>query len=224
MRTEVVAFDMDGVLVDPTETFRRALIETVEHFAGLRMTQDDIARIKNEGGYNNDHDIAVRAIRSAGATADPDEVFAYGEALYWGCDGDGLIRNERWLAEPGLLERVGSGRRLAIFTGRGAATARHTLDRFCPQVLFEPVVTNELVERPKPAPDGLLQVRGDLPGASVVFIGDNVDDCRSAAAAGVRFLGVASPAAPRHEETVALFRRLGAEAVLTSVNEIEAHL
>ncbi len=224
MRTEVVAFDMDGVLVDPTETFRKALIETVEHFSGVRMTQDEIVKIKNEGGYNNDHDIAVMAIRAAGMPADPDEVFAYGKALYWGRDGDGLISNERWLAAPGLLERVASGRGLAIFTGRGAATARHTLDRFCPQVLFEPVVTNELVERHKPAPDGLLLIRGDLPGASVVFVGDNVDDCRSAAAAGVRFLGVASPGAPRHRETATLFRQLGAEAVLASVNEIEAHL
>lgn len=221
MAADVVVFDMDGVLVDPTETFRRALIETVRHFAGVRMSQDDIVRIKNGGGFNNDADIAMHAIRRAGVVADSAEVRKHGHALYWGDGGDGLIRNERWLARPGLLRRLASRRTLAIFTGRGRVSARHTLDRFCPSVRFDPVVTNEMIERQKPAPDGLLLIRSKLPGAEIVFVGDNVDDCRSAVAAGVRFVGIAAPDTPRHEETRALFRELGAEHVLESVNSIE---
>lgn len=224
MSKEMLVFDMDGVLVDPTETFRRALIETVRYFAGVRMSQDDIARIKNGGGYNNDSDIAMLAIRSAGAAADPTEVREYGRILYWGENCDGLIRNERWLVRPGVLERFAERRRLAIFTGRGRKAAHHTLDRFCPSVEFDPVVTHELVANQKPAPDGLLYVKREAPDAEIVFVGDNVDDCRSAGAAGVRFVGIASQETPRHEETRMLFEELGAEEVLESVNDLEAIL
>lgn len=188
------------------------------------MSQDDIVRIKNGGGYNDDSDIAMLAIRSAGAAPDPAEVRAYGRRLYWGENGDGLIRNERWLVAPGVLERLAARTRLAIFTGRGAQSARHTLRRFCPSIRFDPIVTHELVANGKPAPDGLLCVRRAAPGAEIVFVGDNVDDCRSARAAGARFFGIVSSEWPRHEETRRLFRELGAEAVLESVNEVEAAL
>ena len=218
---ETVVFDMDGVLVDPSQTFRRALIESVRHFAGILMTQDDIVRIKNGGGYNDDSEIAMAALRDSGVDFDPAEVRAFGRKLYWGENGDGYIRNERWLVRPGLLERLAERRRLAIFTGRGLHSARHTLDRFCRSIAFDPIVTNETVENLKPAPDGLLHIRHAVPEGEIVFVGDNVDDCRSAISAGVRFVGIASPEMPRTRETREIFEQLGASAVLKSVNELE---
>lgn len=220
MRADIVVFDMDGVLVDPTETFRRALIDTVHHFAGVTITQDDIVRIKNGGGYNDDSEIARLAIREAGFDADMSEIRTFGRALYWGENADGYIRNERWLVNPGVLDRLAAGRRLAIFTGRGMQSATHTLRRFCSQIDFDPIVTHEQVEHLKPAPDGLLLIRRAVPDRDMVFVGDNVDDCRSALAAGVRFVGIAAPDTPRHEETKALFEELGAETVLKSVNDL----
>ena len=224
MRADVVVFDMDGVLVDPTETFRRALIDTVRHFAGVTITQDDIVRIKNGGGYNDDSEIALLAIREAGFDPAMSEIRTFGRALYWGNNADGYIRDERWLVDPGLLENLAAKRRLAIFTGRGMQSATHTLRRFCSQIDFDPIVTHEQVERLKPAPDGLLLIRRAVPDRELVFVGDNVDDCRSALAAGVRFVGIASPDTPRHAETKALFEKLGAETVLKSVNDLEGFL
>lgn len=224
MGAEVVVFDMDGVLVDPAETFRRALIDTVRHFSGATLTQDDIVRIKNEGGFNDDSEIARLAIREAGFETDMTEIRSFGRALYWGDNADGYIRNERWLVEPGLLERLAATRRLAVFTGRGMQSATHTLRRFCPHVGFDPIVTHEQVEHLKPAPDGLLLIRRSVPDRDMVFVGDNIDDCRSARSAGVRFVGVAAPDTPRHEETRELFAKLGAEAVLESVNDLEGCL
>ena len=224
MRADIVVFDMDGVLVDPTETFRRALIDTVHHFAGVTITQDDIVRIKNGGGYNDDSEIALLAIREAGFDPAMSEIRTFGRALYWGNNADGYIRNERWLVDPGLLERLAAKRRLAIFTGRGMQSATHTLRRFCSQIDFDPIVTHEQVEHLKPAPDGLLLIRRTVPDGDILFVGDNVDDCRSALAAGVRFVGIAAPDTPRHEETKALFEALGAETVLKSVNDLEGFL
>ena len=224
MTERMLVFDMDGVLVDPTETFRRALIETVRHYCGHELSQEDIVRIKNGGGYNDDSDIAMRAILKAGVDADEQEVRKFGRELYWGRDADGYIRDERWLVHPGMLERLAANSRLGIFTGRGMRSARHTLSRFCPQIEFDPIITHEQVENLKPAPDGLLKIAAAVPRAEIVFVGDNIDDCRAANGAGVRFVGIASPETPCHEETRHLFEQLGAEAVLESVNDLEGVL
>ena len=121
-----MVFDMDGVLVDPTQTFRRALIETVRHFCGREMSQADIVRVKNRGGYNDDSDIAMRAILEAGVDADEREVREFGRELYWGRAGEGYIRDERWLVSSGTLERLAANQRLGIFTGRGMRSTQHT--------------------------------------------------------------------------------------------------
>ena len=224
MTDRMVVFDMDGVLVDPTDTFRRALIETVRHFCDREISQADIVRIKNGGGYNDDSDIAMQAILEAGVAADEREVREFGRELYWGSDADGYIRDERWLVRSGMLERLAAQHRLGIFTGRGMRSARHTLQRFCPEIEFDPIITHEQVEHRKPAPDGLLIIAAAVPGVEIVFVGDNIDDCRAAIGARVRFVGIASPETPCHEETRRLFEQHGAEAVLDSVNELEGVL
>ena len=224
MTERMLVFDMDGVLVDPTDTFRRALIETVRHFCSRELSQADIVRIKNRGGFNDDSDIAMEAIQSAGVDADEREVREFGRELYWGRDGDGYIRDERWLVRAGFLKRLASHHRLGIFTGRGMRSAQHTLRRFCPEISFDPIITHEQVENRKPAPDGLLRIAGAVPGAEIVFVGDNIDDCRAANGANVRFVGIAAPDTPRHEESRRLFEQLGAEAVLDSVNDLEGVL
>ena len=72
---KVVVFDMDGVLVDPTESFRRVVIETVLHFTGRETTFARIAQIKNEGGYNDDADVALRIVEELGGKATRDALF-----------------------------------------------------------------------------------------------------------------------------------------------------
>lgn len=224
MNARILVFDIDGVLVDPTETFRQALIDLVDMFADVTLTQNDIVRIKNRGGFNDDSDIAAEIIRNEGIETTMDDIRRCAHDLYWGDEGDGLIQNERWLARPGTLERLAEDWRLAIFTGRGMASTEWTLGRFCPAIAFDPIITHEQVERRKPAPDGLLEIAARAPGAELVFVGDNIDDCHAANGAGARFIGIASPATPRHEETRALFEQLGAETVLESVNGLEAWL
>jgi phosphoglycolate phosphatase-like HAD superfamily hydrolase len=56
----------------------------------------------------------------------------------------------------------------------------------------------------------------------VWYTGDTVDDARSAKAAGVPFIGIASPAALRRDELIALFEGEGAQAIIPDINEIEA--
>jgi phosphoglycolate phosphatase-like HAD superfamily hydrolase len=86
--------------------------------------------------------------------------------------------------------------------------------------VFNPIVTQDDVANPKPAPDGLELVKKRYPGKSIWYLGDTVDDARAAQAAGVPFVGVASKDSPRYRELVAVLKHNGAFTVLSDVNEL----
>ena len=147
---------------------------------------------------------------------------AYFQRLFLGENGrGGLILRERWIARDGLLERLAGAFRLAVFTGRLRDEAFLTLDRFAAARLFDPVIGQDNVKNTKPAPDGLLAIAAASPGAEIWYVGDTVDDARSARAAGARFIGIAEPSKPRHQESAALLESEGAIAVLDDINRLE---
>ncbi len=224
MTGRVLVFDVDGVLVDVAESYRETIRQTVEHFTGRAITRELIQDFKNQGGWNNDWELSHRLIRDLGRQVEYAEVVDHFQKIFFGNGDDGLIRRERWIARPGLLERLGERYQLAIFTGRLWEELKVTLERFARGLRFDPVITAERVVNGKPAPDGLFLIREQAPGKQLWYAGDTVDDARSAKAAGVPFIGIASPANPRRSELVSLFRAEGAVAVLDDINQLETVL
>ena len=221
-KESVLVFDMDDVLVDVLESYRAATIATVEHFTGVTISNDVIQRYKNEGGWNDDWQLSQRIILdTVGREVAFHEVVAVFQQRFLGSNGDGLIMRERWLPAPGLLERLASRHRLAIFTGRPRDEMQMTLSRFVPDLRWSMTVTLDDVQNLKPAPDGLLAIIEAHPDCTVTYFGDNVDDARSGRAAGVRFIGIASPTSPGLRE---LFESEGAAAVIENINDIEGVL
>jgi len=219
---DVLVFDMDGVLVEVTESYREAIRETVKHFTGELVSHDLIQDFKNAGGWNNDWLLSQRLIADRGKNVDYAEVVEYFNAVFLGQNGDGLIRKEKWLPNPGLLGRLSEKVKLAIFTGRAKYEADATLNRHAPDIVFEPLVTDDSVPNPKPAPDGLQLIQSQYPNRNIWYLGDTVDDARSAQGAGVPFIGVSTPHNPRHAEIADLLRDYGALAVINDINQLEA--
>lgn len=218
----VLVFDMDGVLVDVTESYREAIQQTVEHFTGTRISRELIQDYKNQGGWNDDWLLSTHIIREAGVPARYEAVVDYFQSIFHGSEG--LILRERWLARDGLFERLAANFHLAVFTGRLRWEAELTLNRFAPAIRFAPIIGNAEVERVKPAPDGLLKIREAHPDSPMWYLGDTVDDARAARAAAVPFIGIASPKSLRREELVALLKAENALDVLEDLNAIEAAL
>jgi HAD superfamily phosphatase len=212
---------MDGVLVDVSESYRETIQQTVERFTGKRVSRETIQEWKNRGGWNDDWALSTAMIRDHGVNAQYDEVVTYFQNIFHGDGSDGLILRERWIAEPGLLERLYEKYQFSLFTGRFRWEAELTLRRFATGFQFEPIVGAGDVENHKPAPDGLLRIGRLAPGAELVYIGDTVDDARSAKAAGVPFIGIASKTSARREELCALFKEEQAKAVLDDINQLE---
>lgn len=221
---KMLVFDMDGVLVDPTGSYRQTLIDTVRHFSGYELTQERIVEIKNEGGYNDLLPLGLRVLAELDVRVDVAAFTDCFERLFWGSDCDGLICQDRWLVADAALERLQNRYRLAIYTGRPRRSARLAVERFAPEIAFDPIVTSDDVENLKPAPDGLLKIREMLPEAELIYVGDNIDDARCARAAGVPFVGVAWPGGHRRSQIEGLFRDERALAIVDRVEELEGVL
>lgn len=217
----ILIFDMDGVLVDVTESYRETIARTVEHFTGAAPTRERIQELKNQGGWNDDWKLSHHLVVGAGVVADFDEVKAHFQTLFHGNGADGLMQREQWVARPGTLEKLNQRFAFALFTGRPKWEAELTLRRFAPHLRFDPTVGMHEVKEPKPAPEGLLAVAAAHPGASSFYVGDTVDDARSAQSAKVPFIGIAAPSNPLYLDLVFLFQEHGAYAIVDDINYLE---
>jgi HAD superfamily phosphatase len=220
----LIVFDMDGVLAEVTESYREAIVQTVEHFTGRHIERDLIQDYKNQGGWNNDWALSQKIASDLGVEVPYETVVDYFNEIFIGKNGDGLIQREQWFPQPGLLERLRQRFGLAIFTGRLQYEAEITLKRFAPDCFFDPLLCAEHVTKSKPAPEGLLAIQKMNPGRTLWYVGDTVDDARCARAAGVPFIGIAARNHSRRDEILRLFREEQAAAVLENVNEIESAL
>ena len=218
----VIVFDMDGVLVEVSRSYREAIRETVRHFTGELVSHDLIQDFKNAGGWNNDWLLSHRLIGDRGVSVEYADVVEYFNRVFLGENGDGLIRYEQWMPKEGMLERLSEVAQLAIFTGRAKFEADITLGRYASDINFNPIVCDESVANPKPAPDGLNLIKRQYPMRTIWYLGDTVDDARSAQAAGVPFIGVSTPHNPRHAEITSILKAHGAFAVIEDINQLEA--
>ncbi len=186
---DLIVFDMDGVLVDVSESYRAAVQETVKHFTGEEPARAEIQEWKNRGGFNDDWHLSHQMIHARGGTTTHANVVDYFQQIFHGDGSNGLILRERWIGEDGLFERLSANHTLAIFTGRLRWEAKLTLDRFT-TIVFDPIVGADDVSRLKPDPEGLLKIHGMVEHGKCWYIGDTIDDARASHAAGIPFIGV----------------------------------
>jgi HAD superfamily phosphatase len=241
MSKPLLVFDMDGVLVDVTQSYRETIARTAAHFIGAEVSMDRIQEYKNRGGFNDDWKLTHHLIAEARVDVPFENVREHFQRLFLGNGTDGLILRERWVAQPGTLEGLNERFGFAIFTGRPRTEADLTLRRFAGGLRFDPVIATEDVMEQKPNPEGLLRIvgasacRAGSPQAEacgstlkrapqlepVFYIGDTVDDARCARAANVPFIGIAAPANPLYLDLVFLFQAEKAYAIVDDINYLE---
>ena len=85
-----------------------------------------------------------------------------------------------------------SGKLLALFTGKGTATAMITLQEFHIEKYFDFVVTGNDVVKHKPSSEGLLKIMEHfaLMPDELLMVGDAVSDVKAAHEAGVKIAAV----------------------------------
>ncbi|SFL23968.1 haloacid dehalogenase superfamily, subfamily IA hydrolase, TIGR01548 [Halogranum rubrum] len=61
MNADAVVLDIDGVLVDVADSYRRAIVESVDRVYGKTIATEDVQQFKDAGGFNNDWELTDAA-------------------------------------------------------------------------------------------------------------------------------------------------------------------
>lgn len=211
-----LVFDMDGVLVDVSRTYRKAARETCGFFIGRVVKDSEIQAVKNAGGANNDWDMCLKIINNNDLSVSMEDIIAKFQESYMKCR-----LGEKWLLSEDILSGLSKKYRLGIFTGRPKDEVLFTLDRFKMAKYFPVIVAMEDVPlgKSKPSPFGLEKAMELLGCKRGYYAGDTVDDMQSAKAAGFRSIGVLPPQ-DKSLSLKNLLSRTGAETVIGDINDI----
>jgi len=216
---QLLAFDMDGVLIDTSASYDQCIIKTVYQLSKEDVTLSDIQTLREAGGYNNDWDLSLALLKQHGYSGNLDEVINVFQAFYLGSSNQaGLIKQERSIISTQLIERLQQATTLqtAVVTGRPRSEAKLGLEK----INWQPddLVSADDVSQQKPSPEGLLSLKDKLDknAAACWFIGDTVDDMQAGRAAGFICIGISADAA--------LLLNAGADVVLDNINQLESLL
>ena len=210
----LLIFDIDGVLVDVSKSYRVAIKETAEYFTGKNISFEEIQEYKNRGGLNNDWDLTEAIIQGKGKSTDKKKIIKKFQYYY-----KKLTNNEKFLLDKRILKSLSERYTLAILTGRPRKETYSVLKRNKITNCFSTIVTMEEVIKQKPFPDGLLKILNQYSNSDTYYFGDSIDDVKVAISANVKPIGVLPP-----QDKSTLLQNLliknGAKIVINNINEI----
>jgi HAD superfamily phosphatase len=192
----IVVFDIDGVIRDVGQSYRRALADTVEQFTNgaYRPTAIDIDNLKGEGIWNNDwegsQEFIYRYFESQGQNRaelnlDYERIVSYFQSKYRGTDPvnwNGYICNEPLLANLEYFNALTAAQiSWGFFSGATKGSAGYILER---RLGLKAPVLIAMEDAPgKPDPQGLFMVVEQLELnhqlldiESIFYVGDTVAD------------------------------------------------
>ena len=192
----IVVFDIDGVIRDVGNSYRRALADTVLEFTNgaYRPTAIEIDKLKGEGIWNNDwegsQELIYRYFESQGQSRselklDYERIVAYFQTKYRGTDPvnwNGYIRDEPLLASLEYFTSLTTANiPWGFFSGATRGSAGYILER---RLGLNSSVLVAMEDAPgKPDPTGLFMVvaklgmqYGNLEDRSILYVGDTVAD------------------------------------------------
>jgi len=189
-----IIFDMDGVLIDTTNSFSVVTMMTYNHFTGGELTREEINSIKYKGGFNSDFDILMHKFKENGFDVDFDEMADYYLNLYFDGKG-GLIDEEKIILTEEHVKKLVKDYNLAVFTGRDTKSAMHSLKVWNITKYFYPIITFECVgwDNQKPDTKGVELIKEKVIANDIFYLGDTVDDASCARNANVKGIGVLPP-------------------------------
>lgn len=222
LNPQVLAFDMDGVLIDTSQSYDQCIQQTVHDLTDQHVTQADIDAVRARGGFNNDWVLTAELISNQGATVAYEKVVQTFQKLYLGdAVNIGLVSEEKNLLLKPLKSRMfgaDSSFVTAVVTGRPKAEAEQGVVQL--EIKTNYLVSADDVSQQKPDPEGLLSVIKSSQKKRVWFCGDTVDDMQAGTQAGCVCIGIGAST----PEAIENLYQAGADVVLENINQLETLL
>lgn len=242
----IVVFDIDGVIRDVSNSYRRAISDTVEHFTdgAWRPTMEDLDNLKSEGIWNNDWEASQELIYRYFETRDKtrneialdySDVVNFFQQKYRGQDNlfNGYIASEPLLVANSYFDRLTTNNiAWAFFSGATRGSAEFVLKQ---RLGLETATLIAMEDAPgKPDPTGLFMAVEKLGSIDfncpIFYLGDTVGDMYTVVRARRiqpkrewRAIGILPPhincdrqKIPSYSEKL---QQAGAEIVLSNVEE-----
>lgn len=187
LEKEILLFDMDGVLIDVSESYIIAIKKTAEFFLNKEITLNEIRTIKSEPGYNNEWDVTEKLILKRNLKIKKEDIIRIYQQYYLS-----LRDNEKPIISKKILKKLKKKFRLGIVTGRPRKEAEYTLKINNIVEFFDVIIAMEDC-LPKPSPDGIKLALNKFNSNKAIYFGDNVDDVLAAKNAAIKFVGVSNP-------------------------------
>lgn len=222
MKNTALLFDMDGVLVDVTHSYRLAIKQTAEFFLGRSVDMKEIQSYKNRGGFNDDWDLTETIIRSGGKRVSKKVIIKKFQDIYQGNHFDGLIQDEKWMLDRHVIVDLKKFFKTGIVTGRMRVEAEYVLNRFKMENLFDVLITLDETpkNRRKPHPFGIIKALKELGVSNGFYFGDTIDDMKAAQAAGIIPVGILNHEDPGAKQKKRMMEK-GAKFILKYINNIK---
>lgn len=213
----LIIFDMDGVLIDTSNSYRVAIKETFEYFAKKEMTFEEITEAKNLGGLNNDWDLTEYLLKKHSINVDYKQIVDVFQGIYLK-----LLPYEKSLVDARFISELSQNHHLAIFTGRPRPEALFALERHNVIDYFYPVITMDDLPQDKQKPNtlGIEMIKEQIQADKIYYLGDTVDDMICAKNAKVIGIGVLPPQ-DKSDSLKERLQKAGAVVVLNETKELE---
>ncbi|NJN23614.1 MAG: TIGR01548 family HAD-type hydrolase [Acaryochloridaceae cyanobacterium RL_2_7] len=242
----LVIFDIDGVVRDVAQSYRRAIADTVEYYTQgeYRPSMADLDALKTEGIWNNDwkasEELIFRHYESHGKSRDEvgdhyDEIVDFFQGKYRGDNYSGYIKDEPLLMTQEYLQSLSDGQiGWGFFSGATQGSANFVLQQ---RLEIQAPVLIAMEDAPsKPDPQGLFQAIDMLlnalseqkqVGIPVLYVGDTVADMKTAQNAAQKdnsrpfySIGIIPPHAWESNEYAPNLKQHGAVEVYKTVTDL----
>lgn len=180
MSPPLIAFDLDGTLIDSRRDLADAANALIEQLGGEPLSEDAIGSMVGDGAA-----VLVRRALTAAAVPEPSDAVARFLALY-----DTRLLNHTRLYD-GVIDAIHVARERAlviVFTNKPARPSERILEGLGVRALFADVIGGDNPHGRKPDPAALLALmkRDGVAPERTLMIGDSAIDHETAVRAGVR--------------------------------------